>query len=202
MKLLIATKNPGKLEEISNFLKDLNLNIVSLSEIGIKKDVEETEKTYKENSQKKAIYYAKKSKLPTIADDGGLEIKALGGAPGLKSRRWLGYEGSDEELIEHLKKVVSKIPPNKRQAAFRTVVSFALPDGRIWSVPGRVDGIVTSEPKMKILKGYPYRSFFYIPEIAKFYHESDLTSAEQKLYNHRYKALNKLKPIIKKELGL
>ena len=201
-KLLIATKNPGKLTEISSFLKDLNVQILSLKDVNIDHDVEETGKTYKENSQKKAIFYAKLSNLPAISDDGGLEIKALGGAPGLKSRRWLGYHGTDEELIEHFKKVVSEIPQSKRQAAFKTVVSFALPDGRVWSIPGEVKGIVTHEPKMKILKGYPYRSFFYIPKIKKFYHESDLTENEQKLYNHRYITLIKLKPIIKKELGL
>jgi XTP/dITP diphosphohydrolase len=199
-KLLIATKNPGKLTEISQFLKDLNIKLLSLSDVGIDVDVEETGKTYKENSQKKAVFYSKLSNLPAISDDGGIEIKALGGAPGIHSRRWLGYNASDEELIEHLKKVVSKIPKNRRQASFKTVVSFAIPDGKVWSIPGEVKGIVTSEPEMKILPGYPYRSFFYIPKIKKFYHESDLTLSEQKLYNHRYIALNKLKKIIKREL--
>lgn len=202
MKLLVATKNPGKLTEISNFLSDLSVQILSLGDVGIDENVEETGKTYEENSQKKALFYAKLSGLPSVADDGGLEIEALGGAPGIKSRRWLGYEGTDEELIEHLKKVVSGIPENKRQAAFKTVVSFALSNGKVWSIPGDVYGIVTEKPQMKILKGYPYRSFFYIPKIKKFYHESDLTDAEQKLYNHRYIALNKLKEIIKRELNL
>lgn len=201
-KLLVATKNPGKLAEISQFLKDLNVELLSLNDVGIDEDVEETGKTYKENSQKKALFYAKLSSLPAVSDDGGLEIKVLGGAPGLKSRRWLGYHGTDEELIEHLKKVVSEIPQDKRQAAFKTVVSFALPSGKVWSALGEVEGIVTSEPKMKILEGYPYRSFFYIPQINKFYHESDLSAEEQKLYNHRYKAITKLKEIIKKKLDL
>lgn len=201
-KLLVATKNPGKVSEISSFLKDLNIQIVSLKDVGINQDVEETGKTYEENSQKKALFYSKLSGLPAVADDGGLEIKALGGAPGIKSRRWLGYHGTDEELIEHLKEVVSKIPEDKRQAKFKTVVSFALPEGNVWSIAGEVSGIVTEKAQMKILKGYPYRSFFYIPKIRKFYHESDLTEKEQKLYNHRYIALNKLKKIIKKELKI
>lgn len=197
-KLLIATKNPGKLSEISNFLKDLKIKTLSLKDVGIAEDVEEDGTTYKENSQKKALFYSKLSKLPTIADDGGLEIEALGGAPGIKSRRWLGYEGTDDELVKHLKKVVSKIPKNKRQASFKTVLSFALPNGKVWSVPGRVNGIVTEKPKVKLLKGYPYRSFFFLPKIKKFYHESELSEAEQKLYNHRYIAIQKLKSIIKK----
>ncbi|OGH16878.1 MAG: hypothetical protein A3C97_02300 [Candidatus Levybacteria bacterium RIFCSPHIGHO2_02_FULL_37_11] len=98
-KLLIATKNQGKLKEISDFLSDLPLQTVSLSDIGIEDDFEETGKTYKENSQNKAIFYAKKSGLPAIADDGGIEINALNGAPGVKSRRWLGRKASDEELV-------------------------------------------------------------------------------------------------------
>lgn len=201
-KLLVATKNPGKLKEISNFLKDLKVQIVSLEDAGIDRDFEEKGNTYKENSQNKAIFFAKLSDLPTIADDGGIEIKALGGEPGIHSRRWLGYEASDEELIEHMKKVVSKIPENKRQAEFKTVISFAMPDGSIWSTNGEVQGVVTSEPEMKLLKGYPYRSFFYLPELKKFYHESELDEEEEKIYNHRYKAIAKLKPIIKRELKI
>ncbi len=202
MKLLIATKNPGKLEEISSFLKDLNLEIISLSDVGIKEDVEETGKTYKENSQKKALFFAKKSNLPTIADDGGLEIDALNGEPGIKSRRWLGYEASDEELIEHMKKVSKDLPENNLGARFVDVISFAFPDGRVWSSGGELRGIIRYNPKLKILKGYPYRSFFYIPEIGKYYHENELTEEEEKIYNHRYKALVKIKEIIRRELNL
>lgn len=202
-KLLIATKNPGKFAEISKFLKDLNLQIVSLKDMGIKKDIEENEKTYKANSQKKAIFYAKISKLPTVADDGGFEIDALGGAPGIKSRRWLGFESTDEELIAHMIKVSKTLPNSNRKARFKTVVSFALPNGKVWSVTGQtVNGIIPKKPYLKISKGYPYRSFLYIPKIKKFYHENQLTEEEAKIYNHRYKAIQKLKPIIKRELKI
>ncbi len=201
-KLLVATKNQGKLKEISNFLSDIPFNIVSLRDVGIEDDFEENGITYKENSQNKAIFYAKKSGLPAISDDGGIEIVALGGAPGIKSRRWLGYEASDEELIEHMKKIAKELPKNNRKAYFRTVVSFALPDGKVWSIFGEVEGEIAEKPRLKFLKGYPYRSFFYIPKIKKFYHESDLSDEEQKLYNHRCKAIQKLIPIIKKELAI
>src|SRR3989344_6979104 len=104
-KLLIATKNQGKLKEISDFLSDLPLQTVSLSDIGIEDDFEESGKTYKENSQNKAIFYAKKSGLPALSDDGGIEIDAFGGAPGIKSKRWVGKDSTDEKIIEHMKKV-------------------------------------------------------------------------------------------------
>lgn len=201
-KLLIATKNKGKLKEISNFLSNPSVKTVSLKDVGIEDDFEETGKTYKENSQNKAIFYANKSGLPTIADDGGIEIDALGGAPGIKSRRWVGEDPTDKKIIIHMKKVSKNLPENNRKAYFKTVVSLAFPDGKVFSAKGEIEGIISKKPLLKILKGYPYRSFFYLPKIKKFYHESDLSDKEQKLYNHRYKAINRLKPIIARTLGL
>lgn len=203
-KLLIATRNPGKLQELSGFLSDLPLVIVSLQDLGILQDVDETGKTYKENSVKKAIFYAKKSGLPTIADDGGIEIDALHGGPGILSRRFFGKDGqeaTDQEIIDAMHKVVKKLPENKRGAMFKTVVTLALPSGKSFSVTEKTYGILR-EPYLKLLKGYPYRSFFYLPEIKKYYHESELSEKEQKLYNHRYKAIVKLKPVIEKVLHL
>lgn len=197
-KLLIATRNKGKIKEIGNFLSDLPLKIVSLSELNINDDVEENGSTYKENSQKKAVFYAKLSGIPAISDDGGIEISALNFEPGIKSRRWLGYEASDEVLFKKMLEVSKKLPKNNRKAYFKTVVSFALPNGKVWSVKGEIEGIIAKKPYLKLLNGYPYRSFFYLPKIKKYYHEDELTQEEQKLYNHRYKAVQKLKSIIRK----
>ena len=196
-KLLIATTNPGKLREYKDFLSDLPIQLVSLSDVGIIDDIEESRKTYKENSQTKALFYAKKSRIPAISDDGGIEIKALNNEPGIKSRRWLGYEASDEDLIQHMIKISEELPDNNRAAVFKLVVSLALPNGKVWSRMGKVEGIIVKKPHMELLHGYPYRSFFYLPEIQKYYHESELTKDEMKKYNHRYKAIQKLKPIIR-----
>lgn len=201
-KLLIATTNEGKLKEISNFLSDLPLEIVSLADVGINDKVKETGKTYEENSRIKAFFYSKKSNLPVIADDGGLEINALGGAPGIKSRRWLGKDSKEKDIINHMIKVALALPDDNRDAKFKTVISLALPNGKVWSVTGEIEGIIAKKPYLKLLKGYPYRSFFYLPKLKKYYHEKELTDREQKLYNHRYIAINKLRPIIVRELGL
>jgi len=201
-KLLIGTKNPGKFREILSFLSDLPVEIFSPSDIEIEEEPEEKGKTYQENSQSKAIFYATKSGIPAIADDGGIEITALGGAPGIKSRRWIGENATDGEIISRMKEVMKKLSNEKREAFFKTVVSFALPTGEVWSFPGEVKGIIARKPHHKLIEGYPYRSFFYLPEIRKYYHELELTEREQKLYNHRYKAIQKLKPIIIRELGL
>ncbi len=197
-KLLIATTNPGKLKEISNFLKDLPLELISLNDIGINSDFEETGEPYRENSQAKALFYAKKSGLPAIADDGGIEIDALGGAPGIKSKRWVGNDSTDAKIIEHMTKVAQELPDNNRKAFFKTVISLALPSGKVRSVTGEIEGVIADKPYLKLLKGYPYRSFFYLPKLKKYYHEKELTDEEQKRYNHRYKAIQKLKPLILK----
>lgn len=201
-KLLIATTNIGKLKEISSFLSDLPLEIVSLDDLGITDDVEETGKNYKENSQMKALFYAVKSGLPSIADDGGLEIEAFGGAPGIKSRRWLGKNSKDEDIVNHMIRVAKELPDNNRKAFFKVVLSFALPLGKVWSATGEIEGIIAKKPYLKLLVGYPYRSFFYLPKLKKYYHEEKLTEKEQKLYNHRYVAINRLKPIIAKVLRI
>lgn len=234
MKLLIATKNPGKVREIKKFLSELSgrvisttekdeksfinqnikgdlstiswsrddnsLEIISLVDSNIKEDVEENGKTYKENSQKKALFFAKLTGLPTITDDGGIEISALNNEPGVKTRRWLGFEATDQELIDYMMHISKTLPDDNRTAFFKTVVSFALPNGKVWSEEGEVKGEISKKPYLKLLKGYPYRSFFYLPQIKKYYHENELTREEEKLYNHRYKAIQKLIPIIKKEL--
>lgn len=201
-KLLIATTNKGKIKELTEFLSDLPVQLISLKDAGITDDVEEKGQTYEENSRIKAVFYAKKTGLPAVADDGGLEISALGGAPGVHSRRWLGYKATDEDLISHLSKVAKSLPDGKRDAYFKTVISFALPDGKVESAAGEVKGVIAKKPLAKILRGYPFRSFFFLPEINKFYHENELSKEEQRLYNHRYKAIQRLKPIIIEKLHL
>src|SRR3990167_9202120 len=107
-RLLIATTNPGKLAEIRRFLSDVPLELVSLNDVDIKERVEKTGKTFEKNAILKAKFYAQKSGLPTIGDDGGFEIDALHGEPGVKTRRWIhkDRDSTDEELIAHtLKKL-------------------------------------------------------------------------------------------------
>jgi XTP/dITP diphosphohydrolase len=201
-KLLIATHNPAKLQELSDLLIDLPLKLVSLADVGIHDEVEENGTTYQENSQTKALAYAKQSGLPALSDDGGIEIAALDNAPGVHSKVWLGKDTKEEELIAHMQKVAKKLPNDNRNARFVVVLSFALPNGKIWSVTGEIDGIIAKDPFIKGKKGYPYRSFFYLPKLKKYYFEDELTPTEQKKYNHRVIAIEKIKPLIKKAFGL
>lgn len=199
-KLLIATHNPGKLKELTVLLSEYPLKFVSLPDVGIYDDPEENGTTYKENSQKKALFYAQKSGLPALSDDGGLEIAALDNKPGIHSKRWLGPHTTEQDLITHMQKIAKELPDDNRTARFTTVISLALPEGNVWSVQGTVEGIISKEPSMNQSPGYPYRSFFFLPPLNKYYFESELTPEEQQAYNHRVKAISQLQQILQKEL--
>ncbi len=201
-KLLIATHNPGKLNEIKKFLDGpFFSSMVSLNDVGIDEDVEENGSSYAENSLIKARFFAKKSGLPALSDDGGLEIAALENAPGIHSKRWLGDDATEKDLINHMISVAKELPDDNRVAWFKTVITLVLPNGKSFQVSGEVKGIIAKQPLLKYLKGYPYRSFFYLPDLGKYYHENELSIPEMKLYNHRYKAIQELLPIMKKEIN-
>lgn len=196
-KLLIATTNPGKLFEIKFFLSDLPLELVSLTDLEIKDSPEESGQTFEENAILKAKFYCQISGLPTLADDGGLEIDFLNAEPGVKSRRWInGVESSDEELINYTLEKMRGLPRAQRGAQLRTVIALVLPNGKTFTNEGKVRGVIAEEAYVKRTPGFPYRSLLFLPEINKFYYHEDLTDKEKKLYSHRGKVLQKLKKII------
>lgn len=201
-KLLIATTNPAKFWEIKYFLKDLPLEFLSLKEVGIKEKAGEEKETCEENAKDKALFYSLKSNLPTVSDDSSLEIDYLNGAPGVYSRRWIGgKETSDEELIKHALNQMKNVPFWQRTAKMKMVAAFALPDGEVHTGEGEIRGLIAEKPYMKYYRsGFPFRAIFYLPEIKKYYVFEEMTEEENKKYNHRYQALEKLKKAIKKEL--
>jgi XTP/dITP diphosphohydrolase len=185
VKILIATKNPGKAREIKEFLgasADWRIELVSLADLPGAPDVEETGKTFEENALLKAKIYFEWSGIPSIADDAGLEIDFLNGEPGVLSRRWPGYEATDEELIELALKKLEGVPREKRTAHLRTVGLYY--DGKnILSRTAGVQGLITENYIGHCEKGYPFRSIFWIPELNKLY--QDLTHEEHEKINHR-----------------
>lgn len=202
-KLLIATKNPGKLKDLKLYLSNLPVTLVTLADLKIKEDVLEDGSTFEENAIKKAKFYAKISHLPTIADDGGLEIDYLNGEPGIHSRRWLGGKTtSDEALINLTLKKLKGVPEIKRGAQLRTVVVFALPNGKCYKKEGKIRGIITKQKAKGLTKGVPFRSLFYLPNLGKYYNRAYLTKEEDLQLNHRANALKKLLPVIKSELKI
>ncbi|HCS78566.1 TPA: non-canonical purine NTP pyrophosphatase [Patescibacteria group bacterium] len=199
-RLLIATSNPGKLRELKLFLSDLPLELIGLKDLHITAKAPETGATFEENAVLKAKFYAQKSGLPALADDGGFEIDALSGEPGVKSHRWAdpSTENDDETLINFTLKRLGTTPLAKRGAQLRLVLALVLPSGQSFTTTNIQRGIVpfTASPKRE--HGFPYRSLLFFPEINKFY--IDLTDVEMEQYNHRKRAVAKMKPIIRKNL--
>lgn len=194
MKILIATHNPGKLKELQNgllILKNHGCEIVSLKELSIDNEPEETGKNFQENSLLKAKYYSQISHLPTISDDGGLGIPILNGEPGVKSRRWKGYDATDEELIQYTLEKLKKYHGNDRSAYLQTCVTFYDPRTRTsYSETEQVDGCIADVASKKRIAGYPFRAVFIVKKFNKYY--DDLTEKEHNEINHRIIALRRL----------
>ncbi len=192
-QLLIGTTNPAKFKDYNDLLENFGLELVSLYDFKID-EPEETGKDFEENAILKARYYFKKTGIPTLADDGGFEIHALNGEPGVKSHRWLGRKSSDEELINNVYKKIKKVPVENRQCRLRTVVAIASPFGIITS-EGSVEGVIADKPSSKRIEGFPFRSVMYFPNYGKYF--SELTKKELEILNHRKAALEKIKDIFK-----
>ena len=201
-QLLIATKNPAKVTEFQNLLQDMDLELVSLKDLGIKTDVDETEDSFQDNSKLKAVTYSQLTNYPVIADDGGMEIYKLNNEPGVKSRRWIDgiHEFSDDEIIGYILGRMYNFKGEDRNARLRAVVTFALPDGQVWQEEGIVEGYIAQYPGGVKREGFPFRSVFKIKDIDKYYQDEELTPEEQKSYNHRLKAVSNLKKVIIDEL--
>jgi XTP/dITP diphosphohydrolase len=186
-RLLLATTNPAKQRELSRLLADLPIELVGPNALGTPPRVEETGATFEENARIKAHAYADWSGLAALADDGGLEIDALGGEPGVRSARWLGREASDEELIAATLRRMHGLPPERRGAALRLVVALVLPDGREVLGEGVIRGVIAEQATNGRERGFPFRSVFYLPSLGKYY--LDLTGEEHERINHRRAAL-------------
>src|SRR3989344_848438 len=204
-KLLIATHNQAKLNELKlglENLKKLGIKIVSLNDLNIKDKPLETGKTFQENAEIKARFYGDLTKLPTIADDGGLVIPYLNNGPGVKSRRWLGYEAKDEELINYTLVHLKGVKISDRTAYLETCICFYLPvssnpqgsrnpEGSvIICEQEKIKGFIAAKPSPRRIDGYPYRALLIIDKFNKYY--DDLSEKEHVQVNHRLKALERL----------
>ena len=196
MRLLIGSHNPAKVNEYKNYLADLNLELVSLSDLNITQEAPEDGQTFEENSIKKALFYHQLTGLPVITDDSGLMIDALNGEPGVNSRRWLGHKMTDEEMIEAVMEKMRDIPEGKRGCHLVAIIALVTTNGQVHTQKAQIDGMVALEPLSQRIAGYPPRSFFYLPQLKKFYLE--LTPEEHEQINHRRMGLIKMKPILEK----
>ena len=186
MKVVLASKNKHKLAEISKITEKFGFELVLQSQLGVDIDVEETGTTFEENSLLKAEAVMKATGLAALADDSGIAVDALDGAPGIYSARY----GFDESLddwgrLELLLKNTEHVPDGQRQAQFVCVISFVTPEGKVIQARGEIHGELTRQPAGE--NGFGYDPIFYYPPLGKT--TAELTPEEKNQVSHRANAL-------------
>ena len=190
MKLLIASNNKKKINELKDILKD-SFEVISLREAGVESDPEENGDTFEENARIKAINGMKASGLPCIADDSGLAVDELEGAPGVHSHRYAGEDSTDEQNNELLLKNMENI--DNRSARFISAICLVYPDGREISCTGECRGEILREPRGE--NGFGYDPLFFVKEYNKTF--AEISGEIKNKISHRAKALDKFKELIK-----
>lgn len=198
MQLVLATNNKGKIKEIKQLLADLPITILSADDFLEFPDVEETGETFAENALLKANAIAEFCDLPALADDSGLEVDALNGAPGVYSARYAGENGNAVQNNEKLIKELKVIPESKRTARFKCVIAINWGDGTTDTVEGAVEGVIAED--IAEGNGFGYDPIFYYPPAKKRF--SAMTMEEKNTVSHRGKALQKARELIVKRLGM
>jgi len=188
-KVVLATGNAGKVRELAGLLADFGLDIVAQTELGVI-SAEETGLTFIENAILKARHAALVTGLPAIADDSGLAVNALGGAPGIYSARYAGEDASDQQNLEKLLVALKEVPDAERQAQFHCVLVYMrhAEDPTPLVFHGSWDGIITHAPAGA--GGFGYDPIFYVPSEGKT--ASQLTREEKSAISHRGQALKLL----------
>ena len=192
--LVLATRNAGKTREIREFLGDFPVEIKNLDDFGPIPPVEEDGTTFDENAYKKASFTAKILGLPALADDSGLEVEALGDAPGVHSARYAGPSATDAENNARLLREMEG--KTNRAAAFVCVISIAVPSGVAITYEARCEGLIAEAPGGN--KGFGYDPLFYYPLLNRTF--AQLSAEEKNRVSHRGKALAELKEEFEKLL--
>ena len=182
---IVATQNKDKISEIREILSDLPFDILSMEEAGFSQNIEETGTTFAENALIKARAVHQVTGGYVMADDSGLSIDALSGAPGIYSARFHGKDSSYQEKIEALWELLKDVPLEERTAHFICAIAVVMPDGDSFVTEGKVDGIIYD--KRLGNNGFGYDPVFYIPE--KGLTTAQMTSGEKHSISHRGKAL-------------
>jgi XTP/dITP diphosphohydrolase len=198
-RILVATTNPGKIAELRAML-DADVEWVSLADFPNIPKIEEDGQTFAENARKKALEYAKATRLWTIADDSGLVVDALDGAPGIKSSRFSGKE-TNRKLLDHknmakVLKLLEGVPVEKRTAQFVCYLCLASPEGILAETEGALEGVIAEEEAGE--NGFGYDPIFFVPKLGKTV--AQLSREEKNAISHRGNAIKKLKPQLNKLL--
>jgi XTP/dITP diphosphohydrolase len=184
--IILATRNKGKVREFSKLLNHPSIEIRNLDDFGPIPEVVEDGDTFDDNAYKKASFTARVLGYPAIADDSGLCVDGLDGAPGVLSARYAGESATD---ADNVKKLLNDIKPEtNRKASFKCVISIAMPQGAALTYEGQCQGIIIDEPRGE--NGFGYDPIFFYPELNKTF--AELTVEEKGRVSHRGKALKEV----------
>jgi XTP/dITP diphosphohydrolase len=192
-KLVLATRNQGKITEFRRILDELapgQIELIGVDQFPDLVDVDETGSTFEENSLLKSRYTCNATGLPAIADDSGLCVDFLNGDPGIFSARWAGNHGNDQANIERILEQLKDVPNNKRSAHFKCVASLVMPDGREQVAEGRFEGHILHAPVGD--NGFGYDPIFQ--PLGLSISSAQMSAQEKDLVSHRGKSLRALAP--------
>src|SRR5258706_13787273 len=197
-KLLIATNNPGKVQELHELLQGMDVELVTPAQIGLELDVIEDGLTYAENATKKAVAFAKASNLISLADDSGLEVDVLNGEPGLYSARYGSTNGEKLSYAGRRSYLLGKLQdqPHPWTARFHATIAVAIPNSEVHLAVGICEGEII--PTERGTGGFGYDPIFLLPELGRTM--AELTMDEKNRLSHRAKAVMNAKGILKKLL--
>ena len=197
VRLLIATENPGKKREYKQLLQSLPLKLCAPQDLGLVLTIQEDGDSYAQNARIKALCYMKASQLPTLADDSGLEVDALHGAPGPRSARYAGANANDAGRYRLLLQRLAGVPWRERSARFRCVLILAVPGGEMFTTEGTCEGIIALEPAGD--HGFGYDPIFYLPEQRQTM--AQLPPAIKNRISHRARAVLQMLPTLSSVLA-
>lgn len=190
LQLLLATRNKGKLEEMQTILGDLGLTLVSLDDFGDLPEAVEDGQTFAENARKKAAHYYHLTGIPSIADDSGLSVDALGGEPGVHSARWASTDS--RRIARVLAALEDLTEKHQRIAFFHCAICLYAGEKGLLETEGKVEGIITQVPKGS--SGFGYDPIFLYPPLQKTF--AEMSSAEKNQTSHRSRALERFKSLL------
>ena len=192
LEIVLATRNRDKVREIKKILNGINASLLSLDDFPGCPEVVEDGETLEANAKKKALVVSQYTKKLSLAEDTGLEVEALSGAPGIHSARFAGDNCTYEDNNKKLLKLMEKLSLGERRARFRCVAALAKPDGGVVTCDGVCEGIIAFEMKGK--SGFGYDPLFLLPEYGKTF--AELGEEMKNKISHRARALAKIKQII------
>jgi XTP/dITP diphosphohydrolase len=199
MKLVFATRNRGKLRELHQLLAIDGLQILALDDLPGAPEVEEDGETFADNAAKKAREVARATGLPALADDSGLEVDALDGAPGVRSARYAGDDASDAERYRLLLRSLQGVPPGRRGARFRCVVAFADPatPEHVELREGACEGRIADAPRGD--GGFGYDPVFLVPDLGRTF--AEIPAEQKNQLSHRGQAMRRMAEFLRGRFG-